>query len=137
MTKPFSLTVQKPWGYEIILTPKDTPFTGKLAHTSSGHRWSYQYHEQKKETIVLLEGEATLWIDDGSGEIKKIKMEEKKGYLIKPYVKHRLCADTDCLTLEVSTPEVGKTIRLEDDYNRGSESEKERELRKEGVLYTG
>lgn len=137
MPKSYSLKIEKPWGYEIILTPENSPVTGKIAFTKAGHRWSFQYHDQKEETLCLINGEAELWSENENGEIEKFKMEPKKGYLIKPLKKHRFCGITDCLSVEISTKETGTTVRLEDDYRRGNESNKEREKRKEGELYTG
>jgi len=50
------------------------------------------------------------------------KMEKLKGYLIKPFEKHRVKALTACDIMEASTPEKGLTVRLEDDYNRPNEN---------------
>jgi mannose-6-phosphate isomerase-like protein (cupin superfamily) len=132
--QPYFQRVDKPWGYEMIITPTSGPVTGKLAFTKADHRWSLQYHEGKTEIICLVEGEAILTLEDKQGELKEIPMEQFKGYLVKPGQKHRFSAKTNCLTMETSTPELAsKTVRVADDYNRGNESEKERkELRKNG-----
>ena len=136
--KPFCQKILKPWGYELILTPPASPVTGKIAFTKKSQRWSFQYHDKKEETLCLIQGEATLWLENEKGKVEKIKMVPQEGYLIKPLQKHRFCAVKDCLSLEVSTPEVGKTVRLEDDYgNRGDETEEERRARPEGKVYLG
>jgi len=126
---PYSKRVEKPWGFEILFTQQNLPFIGKIAFTKAGHRWSLQYHDQKEENLCLVIGEAELWLEDKNGKIKKIRMDSLQGYHIKPFQKHRLCAITDCWTFEASTPELGNTVRIEDDYNRGTETEEDRKKR--------
>lgn len=120
------MKVEKPWGYEIIFTPSESPVTGKILHLNKGSRFSYQYHDKKIETLCLLKGKAKIIIDG-----QEIEMEALKGYFIKPFVKHRCQGITDCDILEASTREEGKTVRLEDDYARGTETEEARKKRTE------
>jgi len=134
-TKPFQLKVEKPWGYELILAPPEAPYTGKILHLNKGARFSLQYHEVKAETLTLVKGKALLIIEDENGKIQELEMEEGKGYLIRPFQKHRAKGITDCDLLETSTPEKGKTVRLEDDYARGTETEEEREKRGKSGVY--
>lgn len=122
--KYFSKKVIKPWGYEIIFTEKDSPYTAKLLHIKSGCRLSLQYHDQKKETLVLFKGQAKIVLGN-----QILPMEPKKGYYIKPFLKHRVWAVTDCDIFEASTPEIGNTFRLEDDYQRQTETEADRKKR--------
>jgi hypothetical protein len=119
--KPYSQKILKPWGYELILTPDYSPVVGKMAFTKAGKRWSYQFHDQKIETICLIKGKAKLVTEE-----KEIPMIPLKGYFIKPNFKHRFWAITDCVSFEFSTPEKGNTIRLEDDYCRPTETEEVR-----------
>jgi len=121
--KPFSQRIEKPWGFEILYTQKDLSFIGKIAFTKAGNRWSFQYHDKKEENICLISGEAEIWIENKEGGIEKIKMEPLSGYQVKPFQKHRFCAVTDCWSVESSTPEIGETVRLEDDYKRDTETE--------------
>ncbi|PIU33137.1 cupin [Candidatus Shapirobacteria bacterium CG07_land_8_20_14_0_80_39_12] len=123
MEKAYSVKINKPWGYEIIFTPPDSPVTGKILHLNQGARFSYQYHEKKTETLCLLNGRAKIILND-----EEIEMEPQKGYFIKPIVKHRCQAITDCDLLEASTKEEGTTVRLQDDYQRPDETD---ELRKQ------
>ncbi len=55
--------------------------------------------------------------------LREIEMEPGKGYTIRPFQKHRLVALEDAEIVEASTPEVGTTYRLEDDYARPHETE--------------
>lgn len=120
---PFQQKVVKPWGYEIILTPPVLSVVGKIAFTKAGKRWSFQYHDQKEETLCLLRGKAVLWLENDRGVVEKEPMIKMTGYHVKPLKKHRFCALDDCLSLEVSTQEKGNTVRLEDDYQRPTETE--------------
>lgn len=76
--QPFVRKREKPWGYELILTPAKALATGKILHVNKGHRFSLQYHDQKEETLCLLEGEAKLVIEDENGQLQEMKMEPKK-----------------------------------------------------------
>jgi len=131
------MKVIKPWGYEIIITPPDSPVTGKIFHLKKGLRNSLQYHDIKHETLALIFGKALLIIEDENGLMKEIEMETLKGYYISPYQKHRFKGITDCDILETSTKEKGKTVRLEDDYSRGTETEEARKTRKNDEPYNG
>ena len=123
MIKSYLKKIEKPWGYELILTPPETPFAGKILHINQGARLSYQYHEKKQETLCLISGQAKIVLND-----EEIEMELRKGYLIQPGAKHRIQGVTDCEIMEASTKEEGTTTRLQDDYKRPNETE---ELRKQ------
>jgi len=135
--KPHYQKINKPWGYEIILTPPESPVTGKILHLDDGKRFSLQYHEVKEETLTLFSGEAFIILENREGQMEKIKMEMLKGYHIKPFQKHRCQGIKNCLIFESSTREEGKTIRLEDDYGRGTETEETRKKREENKVYMG
>jgi len=129
---PTSAKVTKPYGFEIILTSKNLPYTSKIVFTKKGHRWSLQYHDQKTETLTLLHGQAILVIGENKNNLKKISMKPNQGYTIIPNLIHRLKALSDSVTIESSTSEIGNTVRLEDDYNRPTETEKLRNLLNRG-----
>lgn len=136
-TKPHYQKILKPWGYEIILTPPELSVTGKILHLDDGKRFSLQYHDKKEETLTLVSGEAFIILENDQGEMEKIKMEKNKGYFIRPFQKHRCQGIKNCLILETSTKEEGKTVRLEDDYGRGTETEEARKKRTEKGIYMG
>jgi mannose-6-phosphate isomerase len=118
--------VDKPWGYEIHWAQTDD-YTGKIIHINKGKRLSLQYHDKKEETEMLLSGRATIWMDNEEGEYTPIEMREGYSYHIAPLQRHRLEALEDSDVVEVSTPEKGTTFRLDDDFQRGDETEKIRE----------
>lgn len=133
-TVPFQKKIEKPWGYEIILTPENSQTVGKIIHIKAGCRLSFQYHDEKEETGVLISGQAHFLLEDAKGNLKEINMEPHKGYRVLPFQKHRYIAITDCDIFETSTPEKGNTIRLEDDYKRPTETENLRNSPNRGWL---
>jgi quercetin dioxygenase-like cupin family protein len=124
--EPFLVRVEKPWGYELIFTPPEKPYTGKILHVRAGKRLSLQWHDEKQETIMLLRGRATLLADDANHMLAEIEMEPGKGYSNVPGQRHRLIAIEDSDFVEASLPETGNTYRVEDDSGRGTETEAER-----------
>ncbi|KPJ71014.1 hypothetical protein AMJ51_00345 [Microgenomates bacterium DG_75] len=135
--KPHYQKINKPWGYEIILTPENSPVTGKILHLDDNKRFSLQYHDIKIETLTLFSGEAYIILENEKGKMEKIKMEKNKGYHVRPFQKHRCQGIKDCLIFEASTREEGETVRLEDDYGRGTETEAKRMQRGKGKVYMG
>jgi mannose-6-phosphate isomerase len=121
VTEGYVRTVEKPWGREEVFTMASLPYVGKVIHVRAGCRLSLQIHERKTETMILLSGSADLMLGNECGELRKVPMEPSLGYTIRPGIQHRLWAITDVVVLEVSTPEVGVTLRLEDDYGRPDE----------------
>lgn len=126
---PFLLRVEKPWGYELIFTASNLPYTGKILHINAGKQLSLQIHDTKRETFLLYSGRCNLKIENSIGELEILEMEKNKGYTIQPGQRHRHMAITDCEIFEVSTPEIGITYRLEDDFGRSNETEDERKNR--------
>ena len=55
-TDPGATRIEKPWGYEVLLTPKDAPYAFKLIHVKAGKRLSLQIHDVKVETQTLIDG---------------------------------------------------------------------------------
>lgn len=118
-----SRRVDKPWGYEIHWTPPDRPYVGKVLHIDAGKRLSFQVHDEKLESWLLISGRAKVCWDGPDGELVETELTKGLGYSCVIGQRHRLIGITDCDVLEVSTPEVGTTYRLEDDYSRPDETE--------------
>lgn len=115
------MKIEKPWGWELVFTPQDAPYSGKILFVKAGARLSLQYHEEKQETLVLFSGKAKILIDDVWHD-----MEETVGFTVVPGQRHRVEAIEDSYLIEAATPEWGKTVRLEDDYQRGDETKEDR-----------
>ena len=126
-TDSYSLQVDKPWGHENIFTTSDLPYTGKIIHINAGKRLSLQLHDKKQESWYLISGRGKIIWEDSSGELKETEMSQGQGYTCKIGQRHRLAGITNCDIFEVSTPELGTTYRLEDDYKRPDETEEMRE----------
>jgi mannose-6-phosphate isomerase len=108
--------VDKPWGHELIWAETDR-YVGKVLHIKAGQKLSLQYHEKKDETIHLWSGRMRFIYDEGSGPVE-VELAAGESFRIKPFVKHRMVAITDCDVLEASTPELDDVVRLEDAYGR-------------------
>lgn len=128
---PFTKKVQKPWGYEIIFTPANLPYTGKIIHINAGKKLSLQVHDKKQESWILKSGLAKIVWENPQGALIETNLKEDEGYTCAIGQKHRLVGVTDCDIFEVSTPEIGTTYRLEDDYKRPDETEEQRKKDRE------
>ena len=126
--EPNARRITKPWGYEVLLTPPDMPYTAKLIHVHAGKRLSLQLHDTKVETQTLVAGNGVLVLEGRDGQLHEIPMQPGVGYHVAVGQRHRLCAapDADATIFEASTPELGVTLRLEDDYARPHETEQQR-----------
>ena len=80
-------------------------------------------HDEKLESWFLMSGRAKVVWDDEHGELVETELEPGLGYSCDIGGRHRLVGITDCAIVEVSTPEIGTTHRLEDDYARTDETE--------------
>ncbi|MCH8198681.1 MAG: cupin [Chloroflexi bacterium] len=111
--------IDKPWGWERILDLNER-YCVKHLFVRSGHRLSLQYHERKRETMVLVSGGAELSRGASADAMQAVDMAVGEPYVIEPGTVHRLrgTAPDGCLVLEVSSPEVEDLVRLEDDYGR-------------------
>ena len=120
---PYVRRIEKPWGYEIHWVPDGKPYMGKVLHINEGKRLSLQVHDQKNESWYIINGRGKIIWDNEKGELVETEMEHGKGYSCEVGQRHRLMGITDCDIIEVSTPEMGTTFRLEDDYKRPDETE--------------
>lgn len=124
--EPYVRRVDKPWGHEIHWTPADRPYMGKALHINAGARLSLQAHDKKQESWFLLAGRGAVIWENADGELVETELQAGLGYQCMIGQRHRLKGITDCVILEVSTPEIGTTYRLEDDYARPDETEDQR-----------
>ena len=107
----------RPWGfYEILI---DNPkYKVKRISVNCGKRISYQYHNKREETWVVVEGEGVVTIDN-----KDLQVEQGSTISIKRGQKHRVkCTSSSCLVfIETQTGEYfgeDDIVRIEDDYGR-------------------
>lgn len=121
--------VEKPWGYERWLSNESTHFAFKKIFIKSGTRTSLQFHEYKRETNVLMNGNARLFfkkdqqIDNMSVRdinLGFVDLNSVSSIDVWPLTIHRLEALSDIMLFEASTPEVNDVIRIQDDSNRAN-----------------
>jgi mannose-6-phosphate isomerase-like protein (cupin superfamily) len=126
---PRARQIDKPWGFEILLSRDDAPYTAKLIHVRAGKRLSLQVHDTKVETQTLVAGRGILVLEGADGELHDVEMVPGVGYHVAVGQRHRLWApfDDDAVVYEASTPELGITYRLADDYARPHETEQLRQ----------
>jgi len=123
---PYSKKIDKPWGWEIHWVPANKPYLGKILHIYEGKRLSLQVHDRKQESWIIMSGKAKVMWENDKGELIETELMPGVGYSTGIGQKHRLIGITDCDIIEVSTPEMGTTYRLEDDFARPDETEEQR-----------
>ena len=110
--------VPKPWGHETIWAHTDR-YVGKILHIRAGQALSVQYHERKDETVFLLTGEMSYWVQlPGDTELRDQRLTTGQSFRITPGTIHYMEAITDCDVLEASTPELDDVVRIKDRYGR-------------------
>ncbi len=111
--------IPKPWGSEHIVD-LNRAYCIKYLRIRRGQRLSKQYHEQKRETMLLVRGNALLNLTDEGGGVRDIVMEFGEPYVVEPGMVHRIegMSTEPTVILEVSTPELEDVVRLQDDYGR-------------------
>ena len=111
--------ISKPWGHEEIMDLNERYCIKRLI-IQSGRRLSRQYHEHKRETLILIAGGA--WIEGVNRNDLNAwtAMVMDIPYVIEPGTIHRVegAADSGAVVFEVSTPEIDDVVRLDDDFGR-------------------
>ena len=109
--------VDKPWGHELIWALTDR-YCGKILVIETGRRLSLQYHEQKDESILVVSGRLRLLLDDDDGVLTDRELGAGESAHIAVGRRHRYEAIERVELIEVSTPELGDVVRIEDDFGR-------------------
>ncbi len=115
--------VDKPWGHEEIWAHTER-YVGKVLVIRPGKRLSLQYHEQKDESILVLEGTLRLHLEGDDGEVAIHDLPAGSNRRIPTGRRHRFEAVDETVKLvEVSTPELDDVVRIEDDFGREGTSQ--------------
>lgn len=109
--------VAKPWGEELIWVLTDR-YCGKVITIETGRRLSLQYHEQKDEAILVLAGRLRLELEDADGAMTISELGPGASAHVPVGRRHRYAAIERVELVEVSTPEIGDVVRIEDDFGR-------------------
>lgn len=117
--------VSKPWGSELVFAEVDDTYVGKVIRVRAGESLSLQFHNEKTETICVVEGRAA--IDFGADQQNLANSELGPGGTIHlpAGVFHRITALEDLVFAEVSTARPGwrtDVVRVEDRYGRSGTS---------------
>ena len=107
----------RPWGQYRVLHDGATHKVKEIL-VNPGHRLSYQYHHKRSEHWYVVQGTATVTLDDVDSEV-----EAGQSVDIPVTMKHRVAnKGNDVLVfIEVQTGTYfgeDDIVRLEDDYNR-------------------
>lgn len=107
----------RPWGeYHVIIN--DTNFKIKQIKVLPNKRLSYQFHNGRAETWVIIKGNARVTIEDVINDYS-----EGDTIVIPKRAKHRIqnISKKNLVFIEIQTGDYfdeDDIIRLEDDYNR-------------------
>ena len=122
--------ILKPWGKEIWFA-QQPEYVGKILFIKKGHRYSLQYHEQKKETQYLLKGQVKFYLGETQDSLTEQILNPGDKLDVYPHIIHRAEALEDSEILEVSTNDLNDVVKLADDYGRsgkGNDFQKDAEL---------
>lgn len=124
--------IKKPWGHEVVwanVKGKDG-YLAKVIYIKSGHRLSFQYHQNKVETVLVKSGRLKVEtigrvVDKHNIEslLSKAKIEKilypGDIFHVSRLMSHRFSAlDEDVELIEVSSNYPDDVVRLSDDYGR-------------------
>ncbi|MFC6269337.1 phosphomannose isomerase type II C-terminal cupin domain [Frigoriflavimonas asaccharolytica] len=108
---------ERPWGKYFVLA--DEPhYKLKRIEVNPGQRLSYQYHHHRQENWTIIEGSATVILND-----EEIKLSYGESIFIAQGAKHRIMNLTDfpLIFIEVQTGKYfgeDDIVRLQDDFER-------------------
>ena len=110
-------TETRPWGNYTILD-ENNHFKVKRIVVKPGQRLSYQFHYKREENWTIVEGEATIILDDN-----QLTVKVGQSIFIPIRAKHRIInkKETNLVFIEVQTGTYfgeDDIVRIQDDYNR-------------------
>jgi len=108
---------ERPWGRYFVLQD-EANYKLKRIEVEPGQRLSYQYHNKRSETWIIIEGSALVTIDENSKEYNA-----GESVIIPLKAKHRVENKSNSLLVFIEV-QIGSyfgeddIIRLNDDYGR-------------------
>jgi mannose-6-phosphate isomerase-like protein (cupin superfamily) len=109
--------ISKPWGFEEILE-KNSFYVVKRLTMGRGHTCSLQYHQNKCETVYVIEGILKIFYGSAPDQLHEDVFVKGQFITIRPGIIHRMEAIEKSIYLESSTPQLDDVIRLQDNYGR-------------------
>ena len=121
LATPPPVRISKPWGEELILRRTATSVV-KALRIKPEQRLSLQYHRRKRETLMLLSGDAVLTLGPSIDMLQEMTLDEGERQEVEAGMVHRLAAGAsgaDILEIASRLPDDEEDIvRLADDYGR-------------------
>ena len=121
LASPPLVRISKPWGEELILR-RTTTSVVKALRIKPEQRLSLQYHRRKRETLMLLSGDAVLTLGPSIDMLQEMTLDEGERQEVEAGMVHRLAAGAsgaDILEIASRLPDDEEDIvRLADDYGR-------------------
>jgi mannose-6-phosphate isomerase-like protein (cupin superfamily) len=111
--------IEKPWGKEEVLEINGQYMVKRLT-MFKGCRCSLQYHNQKRETIVVLSGVMNFYHGKSADDLMKTVCLPGDSFTIAPGELHRMEGAEEIVYLEASTPDIDDVVRVQDDFNRAT-----------------
>lgn len=115
--KPIEI-IEKPWGRELILM-REGDMTVKLLEIHFNQKLSWQYHRKKSEILMLVNGSVNFLVNKHMGEFAPMVVMP-----INAGVMHRFTGAPRGTLLEISHGSDDDIIRVADDYNRVTNTNK-------------
>ena len=108
---------ERPWGKYYVLADEPN-YKLKRIEVNPGQKLSYQFHHKRQEQWTIIEGNATIVLDD-----KEISLGYGESIFIPLGAKHRIMnlSDKPVVFIEVQTGTYfgeDDIVRLEDEYYR-------------------
>jgi mannose-6-phosphate isomerase len=108
---------KRPWGIFYVIHNLDN-YKIKRLEINPGHRLSYQFHEKRSETWIIIKGNPYITIDDINKQYK-----EGDTIIIPVKSKHRIenRGNQDIVLIEIQTGDYfgeDDIVRIDDDYSR-------------------
>lgn len=114
--------VSKPWGHEVIFGHYNggdgVGYLGKLLHVQKGHSLSFQYHNHKTETLMVLYGKVRVKFGKNEDTLERRVLDVHTVLHIPIGYRHSIEALENSCIAEVSTPYPQDTVRINDLYGR-------------------
>lgn len=111
-------TRDKPWGWELIVLSDDGYLVKQLTIMPL-LATSQQYHTEKVETLLLVRGSAVVVF--GMDMHRQALTTLEPLYIPAGEVHQIIGGPAGATLIEVSSPEIGRTVRVSDPYGRGDE----------------
>jgi quercetin dioxygenase-like cupin family protein len=109
---------EKPWGNENLIF-QGFGYAVKKITLNPNQKTSLHYHEIKHETIMVLEGELRIYVDDKINAPNVVVLTTGDYLAINPEIIHQMSTDASpAVYFEAQTDHLTDVIRLKDDYGR-------------------